>query len=111
MSLLPLVGVVATTAGGGGRLRERVFPDVEEGEGDVWVVLLGEVKEDVLGRGWAEGEEKEEARGREGWEEGERGEVKEKWVTGLLPGGEKRPTGGVFVLRGREEGGKTMRKT
>ena len=105
VSLLPLVGVVATAAGGGGRLRERVFADVEEGEGAMWVELLGEVKEEVLGRGWAEGEVKEEARGREGWEEGEgeRGEVKEKCGEGLLPGGEKRPTGGVFVLGGREE--------
>ena len=112
--LLPPRGVVATTAGGGGRLRERDFPP-EEGEVEVGVVgevkeevlgrgwAEGEVKEEVLGRGWAEGEVKEEERGRgprEGEGEGERGEVKANCGGSLLPAGEKRATGGSFVLWG-----------
>ena len=80
MSLLwPLVGVVfvATTAGGGGRLRESDFPAEEEGDGDVRAELVGEVNEEVLGRAWALREVKEEARGRDPREgEGDRGEVK-----------------------------------
>ena len=67
---------------------------------------VGDVKEEVLRRGWEEGEVKDDDRGRgTGCEEGdgERGEGKENWGTGLFPGGENTPTGGSFVLE-RERG-------